>query len=82
MIGAGAFALGHLLSPSFEAKHFNPYLATSAAATFALSLLLASYILGVYDRHTFSSLGRMAGAGLLSTRPSQIAVWAGAEMRA
>jgi exopolysaccharide biosynthesis polyprenyl glycosylphosphotransferase len=66
MIGAGAFALGHLLSPSFDPSHFNPYVAAAAAGTFAVSLLLASYIIGVYDGHTFSSLGRMAGAGLLS----------------
>jgi len=66
LLGAGSFFLAHLLSPSFRFSESHPYSVGAGAATFAVLLLVTRYVVGVYDRHSFASLGRMLWVGLLS----------------
>jgi exopolysaccharide biosynthesis polyprenyl glycosylphosphotransferase len=66
LLAAGSVGLAHVLSPRYEFSVSHAYGIGSSAATFAALLLLASYILGVYDRHNFTSLARMTRLGLLA----------------
>ncbi|MDB5333748.1 MAG: capsular polysaccharide biosynthesis protein [Phycisphaerales bacterium] len=65
-MAAGAFALAHLLSPYHHDAH-PAYSVLLGALFFACSLVFFGCVLGVYDRHNFTSRGRMAGQALLIT---------------
>src|SRR4051812_15999811 len=58
LVAASAFALGHYLTP-YRADPLK-YNLIPGAATFAGFILIFSYVLGVYDRHNFTSVARIA----------------------
>src|SRR5688572_24362317 len=64
LIAAGSFSIAHFLSPWRHAVASSPYLVPLVAAVYAGSLLFFSYILGAYDRHNFTSRGRMVAQSL------------------
>jgi exopolysaccharide biosynthesis polyprenyl glycosylphosphotransferase len=63
LIGAGSFAVAHLLSP-WARSGGTAYGMGRASVVFGISLLFFSYIFGVYDRHNFMSRGRMLAQAL------------------
>jgi exopolysaccharide biosynthesis polyprenyl glycosylphosphotransferase len=65
-MAAGAFALAHLFSPYRHDTH-PAYSVLLGSTFFALSLVFFGCVLGVYDRHNFTSRTRMAGQTLLIT---------------
>jgi len=63
-LASAAFVAAHALSPSFLFSQQYHYSMGLGAAAFSVLVLFLSYILGVYDRHNFTSLGRMAGQAI------------------
>jgi exopolysaccharide biosynthesis polyprenyl glycosylphosphotransferase len=64
LLAAGSFLLAHVLSPQFrfsEASHSSVFI---GCFLFSVSLVFFSCVLGVYDRHNFTSISRMAGQQL------------------
>jgi exopolysaccharide biosynthesis polyprenyl glycosylphosphotransferase len=62
LVAASAFTLGHYLSPYWGGP--LRYNLAPGAATFAAFVLFFSYVLGVYDRHNFTSVTRIASQAL------------------
>ena len=65
VVAAGAFLLGHALSPYHRSVEltYNVYL---AAAVFAAALVACNCVLGMYDRHNFASATRIVGLPALA----------------
>ena len=55
----GSFAVAHLFSPYYHDVAAG-YRITTGAVVFALMFVFFGCILGAYDRHNFTSIGRMA----------------------
>jgi exopolysaccharide biosynthesis polyprenyl glycosylphosphotransferase len=60
-IAAGAFVLAHITSPQFHYAAESHLTLVIGPLLFAVCLVFLSCVLGVYDRHNFTSIGRMAG---------------------
>jgi exopolysaccharide biosynthesis polyprenyl glycosylphosphotransferase len=63
-LAASSYLLAHALSPQFrfaEASHSTVFIGT---VLFSVSLVFFSCVLGVYDRHNFTSISRMAAQQL------------------
>ena len=61
VVAAGGFVLAHALSPQFHYGQTSSVTLLVGPVVFALALVFFSCVLGVYDRHNFTSIGRMAG---------------------
>lgn len=61
VIAALSFAAAHPVSPRFNSADAPAYSIAVGAGMFAFLLLFLNYVLGAYDRHNFTSVGRMAG---------------------
>lgn len=64
LLAAGGFILAHLVSPQFHYAAASHVTLVVGPILFALSLVFFSCVLGVYDRHNFTSLGRLAAQQL------------------
>jgi exopolysaccharide biosynthesis polyprenyl glycosylphosphotransferase len=64
VLAAFCFALAHVLSPYYHFSEPHAYRLMIGVAMYATSLTFFSCILGVYDRHNFTSIGRMAALAL------------------
>lgn len=60
IVAAGAFVLAHVLSPQFHYSEASHVTLLVGPVLFALSVVFLSCVLGVYDRHNFTAIGRMA----------------------
>lgn len=60
IVAAGAFVLAHLVSPQFHYAETSHLTLVVGPLLFAVCLVFLSCVLGVYDRHNFTSIGRMA----------------------
>ena len=67
VLAAASFALAHILSPYYHNADQLAYRVAVGAMVYAVSLTFFSCILGVYDRHNFTSIGRMAAQALAVT---------------
>lgn len=64
LLAAGGFILAHVVSPQFHYAAASHVTLAVGPILFALSVVFFSCVLGVYDRHNFTSLGRMAAQQL------------------
>lgn len=64
LLAGGGFILAHLISPQFHYAAASHVTLVLGPVLFALSVVFFSCVLGVYDRHNFTSLGRMAAQQL------------------
>lgn len=64
LLAAGGFLLAHLISPQFHYAAASHVTLIVGPILFAASVVFISCVLGVYDRHNFTSLGRMAAQQL------------------
>ncbi len=60
------FILAHYLSPQFNFTQTHTYNIAGAAAAFSAVLFCANYALGLYDRHSFASVGRIIRCAILA----------------
>lgn len=64
LLAAGSFLLAHVLSPQFHFSDGPHSTLFVGPVLFSISLVFFSCVLGVYDRHNFTSISRMAGQQL------------------
>lgn len=61
VLAAGAFVLAHFISPQFHYAAASHVTIVIGPLIFSACLVFLSCVLGVYDRHNFTSISRMSG---------------------
>jgi exopolysaccharide biosynthesis polyprenyl glycosylphosphotransferase len=64
VLAVACFTAAHFLSPYFHFSEPHAYRVAVGTLVYATSLTFFSCVLGVYDRHNFTSIGRMAAQAL------------------
>jgi exopolysaccharide biosynthesis polyprenyl glycosylphosphotransferase len=70
IVAGSGFVLAHALSPQFRFLshgHGHAYSVTAATFAFASLLVFFNCMLGTYDRHNFTAVGRMAAQTIFAT---------------